>query len=179
MFDIGFPEFFIATIVALVVLGPTRLPAALRTLGLWIGRLRRSYYNVKTEVEREIGMDEGAAATAQRTGDGRRAAGGARGQSARRRRCRRAGAGRAAARRPRSRRRAIDCRYGSRFDQLAVRCRFNVTNRVSVRRCLDGRDMRKRRAARPLTPVRDDRTRRGATGGRGVAPPRVIWEAVR
>ena len=58
MFDIGFPEFFIATIVALVVLGPTRLPAALRTLGLWIGRLRRSYYNVKTEVEREIGMDE-------------------------------------------------------------------------------------------------------------------------
>ena len=58
MFDIGFPEFFIAALVALVVLGPQRLPAALRTLGLWIGRLRRSYYNVKTEVEREIGMDE-------------------------------------------------------------------------------------------------------------------------
>ena len=58
MFDIGFPEFFIAAVVALVVLGPQRLPAALRTLGLWIGRLRRSYYNVKTEVEREIGMDE-------------------------------------------------------------------------------------------------------------------------
>lgn len=58
MFDIGFPEFFAAALVALVVLGPQRLPAALRTLGLWIGRLRRSYYNVKTEVEREIGMDE-------------------------------------------------------------------------------------------------------------------------
>ena len=58
MFDIGFPEFFIAALVALVVLGPQRLPAALRTLGLWVGRLRRSYYNVKTEVEREIGMDE-------------------------------------------------------------------------------------------------------------------------
>lgn len=58
MFDIGFPEFFIAALVALVVLGPERLPSALRTLGLWIGRLRRSYYNVKTEVEREIGMDE-------------------------------------------------------------------------------------------------------------------------
>ena len=58
MFDIGFPELFLAAIMALVVLGPQRLPAALRTLGLWIGRLRRSYYNVKAEVEREIGMDE-------------------------------------------------------------------------------------------------------------------------
>ena len=58
MFDIGLPEFFIAAIVALLVLGPERLPTALRTLGLWIGRLRRSYYNVKTEIEREIGMDE-------------------------------------------------------------------------------------------------------------------------
>lgn len=58
MFDIGFPEFFLAAVVALLVLGPERLPGALRTLGLWIGRLRRSYYHVKTEVEREIGMDE-------------------------------------------------------------------------------------------------------------------------
>lgn len=58
MFDIGFPEFFLAAVVALVVLGPARLPAALRTLGLWIGRARRSYHNVKAEVEREIGMDE-------------------------------------------------------------------------------------------------------------------------
>ena len=58
MFDIGFPEFFLAAVITLLVLGPERLPAALRTLGLWIGRLRRSYYNVKTEIEREIGMDE-------------------------------------------------------------------------------------------------------------------------
>ena len=58
MFDIGFPEFFLAAVIALLVLGPERLPAALRTLGLWVGRLRRSYYNVKTEIEREIGMDE-------------------------------------------------------------------------------------------------------------------------
>ena len=58
MFDIGFPEFFLAAVVALLVLGPERLPSALRTLGLWIGRLRRSYYNVKTEIEREIGMDD-------------------------------------------------------------------------------------------------------------------------
>ena len=58
MFDIGFPEFFLAAVVALLVLGPERLPSALRTLGLWIGRLRRSYFNVKTEIEREIGMDD-------------------------------------------------------------------------------------------------------------------------
>jgi sec-independent protein translocase protein TatB len=58
MLDIGFPELFLAALVALLVLGPERLPSALRTLGLWLGRLRRSYYNVKTEVEREIGMDE-------------------------------------------------------------------------------------------------------------------------
>ena len=58
MFDIGFPEFFLAAVVALVVIGPERLPGALRTAGLWLGRLRRSYYNVKTEIEREIGMDD-------------------------------------------------------------------------------------------------------------------------
>lgn len=58
MFDIGFPELALASIVALLVLGPERLPAALRTLGLWLGRLRRSYNNVKTEIEREIGMDD-------------------------------------------------------------------------------------------------------------------------
>ena len=58
MFDIGFPEFLLAAVVALLVLGPERLPGALRTLGLWIGRLRRGYYNAKTEIEREIGMDE-------------------------------------------------------------------------------------------------------------------------
>ena len=58
MFDIHFAEFFLAAVVALLVLGPQRLPVALRTLGLWVGRLRRSYYSVKTEIEREIGMDE-------------------------------------------------------------------------------------------------------------------------
>ena len=58
MFDISLFEFFLAAVVALVVLGPNRLPGALRTLGLWLGRLRRSYYNVKSEIEREIGMDD-------------------------------------------------------------------------------------------------------------------------
>jgi len=58
MFDFSFWEFVVAAIVALIILGPDRLPGALRTLGLWIGRLRRNFYNVKTEIEREIGMDE-------------------------------------------------------------------------------------------------------------------------
>ena len=58
MFDIGFPELMLAAVVALLVLGPERLPGALRSLGLTLGRMRRAYYNVKAEVEREIGMDE-------------------------------------------------------------------------------------------------------------------------
>jgi len=58
MFDIGFPELLIVSIVALLVLGPERLPEALRTLGLWFGRMRRSFSAVKVEIEREIGMDE-------------------------------------------------------------------------------------------------------------------------
>ena len=58
MFDISLFEFFIAAVVALLILGPDRLPVAMRTMGLWIGRLRRSYFQVKSEIEREIGMDE-------------------------------------------------------------------------------------------------------------------------
>ncbi len=58
MFDIGFPELMIVAIVALLVLGPERLPEVLRTMGLWFGRLRRSFGAVKAEIEQEIGMDE-------------------------------------------------------------------------------------------------------------------------
>ena len=58
MFDIAFPELVLVCAVALVVLGPDRLPTAIRTLGLWFGRLRRSYYSVKTEIEQEVGMDD-------------------------------------------------------------------------------------------------------------------------
>lgn len=58
MFDIGFPELALASLVALLVLGPERLPSALRTLGLWLGRIRRGFNAVKTEFEREIGMDD-------------------------------------------------------------------------------------------------------------------------
>ncbi len=58
MFDIGFPELVVVSIIALLVLGPERLPEALRTMGLWLGRLRRSFTAVKTEIEKEIGMDD-------------------------------------------------------------------------------------------------------------------------
>ncbi|MCB1684060.1 MAG: Sec-independent protein translocase protein TatB [Pseudomonadales bacterium] len=58
MFDIGFPELVLVAIVGLLVIGPERLPEALRTLGLWFGRMRRSFTAVKAEIEKEIGMDE-------------------------------------------------------------------------------------------------------------------------
>jgi sec-independent protein translocase protein TatB len=58
MFDVGFPELILVSVIALLVLGPERLPEALRTMGLWLGRLRRSFTTVKAEIEREIGMDE-------------------------------------------------------------------------------------------------------------------------
>ncbi len=58
MFEIGFPELVLIAIVGLLVIGPERLPEALRTLGLWLGRLRRSFISVKNEIEKEIGMDE-------------------------------------------------------------------------------------------------------------------------
>lgn len=58
MFDIGFPELMLSAIVGLLVIGPERLPEALRTLGLWLGRMRRSFLSVKAEIEKEIGMDE-------------------------------------------------------------------------------------------------------------------------
>jgi sec-independent protein translocase protein TatB len=58
MFDIGFTELLLVAIVALLVLGPERLPQAMRTLGLWIGRMRRSFNAVRDEIEREVGMDD-------------------------------------------------------------------------------------------------------------------------
>ena len=58
MFDIGFSELLLIGIVGLLVLGPERLPGAVRTATLWIGRLRRQFHQIKSEVEREIGADE-------------------------------------------------------------------------------------------------------------------------
>ncbi len=58
MFDPSFFELIIICVVALLVLGPDRLPGAIKTMGLWIGRLRRSFNKIKREIEQEVGADE-------------------------------------------------------------------------------------------------------------------------
>lgn len=58
MFDIGFSEILLCAVVALLVLGPEKLPGAVRTASLWIGRFRRTFNDVRSEIEREIGADD-------------------------------------------------------------------------------------------------------------------------
>ena len=58
MFDgISTIETMVILVVILLVIGPERLPETLRTLGLWVGRLQRSFTGVKNEIEKEIDMD--------------------------------------------------------------------------------------------------------------------------
>ena len=58
MFDIGFSELFLIAVVALVVLGPERLPKAARFAGLWVRRARAQWYSVKSELENELASEE-------------------------------------------------------------------------------------------------------------------------
>lgn len=58
MFDIGFTELLVCLVVALVVIGPEQLPGTVRTVGLWIGRLKRSLRDTRQEIERQIGADD-------------------------------------------------------------------------------------------------------------------------
>lgn len=58
MFDIGFTELVVCLVVALVVIGPEQLPGTVRTVGLWIGRLKRSLRETRSEIERQIGADD-------------------------------------------------------------------------------------------------------------------------
>ena len=58
MFDIGFSELLLIAVVALVVLGPERLPKAARFAGLWVRRARAQWYSVKSELERELEAEE-------------------------------------------------------------------------------------------------------------------------
>ena len=58
MFDIGFSEIVVIALVALVVIGPERLPKTARTLGLLFGRLQRYVNDVKSDIGREIELDE-------------------------------------------------------------------------------------------------------------------------
>ena len=58
MFDIGFPEVVLLAIVGLLVIGPEKLPQAIRSMSLWIGRLQRGFVKLRRELENEIGTDE-------------------------------------------------------------------------------------------------------------------------
>lgn len=58
MFDIGFTELLLIAVVALIVLGPERLPKAARFAGLWVRRARAQWYSVKSELEREVAAEE-------------------------------------------------------------------------------------------------------------------------
>src|SRR5690606_11939035 len=58
MFDNGLGELLLIAVVALVVLGPERLPKAARFAGLWVRRARAQWYSMKSELEREMAADE-------------------------------------------------------------------------------------------------------------------------
>jgi sec-independent protein translocase protein TatB len=58
MFDIGFSELIVIGIVALVVIGPERLPRVARTLGVLFGRLQRYVTQVKSDINREMDLSE-------------------------------------------------------------------------------------------------------------------------
>jgi sec-independent protein translocase protein TatB len=58
VFDIGFSEIVVIGVVALVVIGPERLPKTARTLGLLFGRLQRYVNDVKADISREMELDE-------------------------------------------------------------------------------------------------------------------------
>jgi sec-independent protein translocase protein TatB len=58
MFDIGFSELMVIAIVALIVIGPERLPKVARTLGHLFGRMQRYVNDVKADISREMELDE-------------------------------------------------------------------------------------------------------------------------
>ncbi len=58
MFDIGLSEILITAIIALVVLGPERLPKAARLAGFWVRKARAQWYTVKAELESEMADEE-------------------------------------------------------------------------------------------------------------------------
>jgi sec-independent protein translocase protein TatB len=58
MFDVSFTELLVIGVVALVVIGPERLPKVARTLGHLVGRAQRYVNDVKTDIQREVELDE-------------------------------------------------------------------------------------------------------------------------
>ena len=58
MFDIGFWEILLISVLAMIVIGPERLPGAAKTAGRWVGKARRFVEGVKTDVEKEFDVTE-------------------------------------------------------------------------------------------------------------------------
>lgn len=58
MFDFGFWEMLMVVVVALIVVGPERLPGLARTAGFWVGKAKRMVNDVKSEIDRELAADE-------------------------------------------------------------------------------------------------------------------------
>ena len=58
MFDVGFSELLIIAVVALIVLGPERMPKAARFAGLWVRKARAQWYSVKSELEFELAQED-------------------------------------------------------------------------------------------------------------------------
>ena len=58
MFDVGFLELLLIGVVALLVVGPERLPKIARTAGMWVGRGRRMLSSVKNDIEQEMQAEE-------------------------------------------------------------------------------------------------------------------------
>jgi sec-independent protein translocase protein TatB len=58
MFDIGFWEIMLIAVVALIVVGPERLPRVIRVAGLWVGKANASIQSVRREISRELHAEE-------------------------------------------------------------------------------------------------------------------------
>jgi sec-independent protein translocase protein TatB len=58
MFDIGFSELLVIGVVALIVIGPERLPRVARTVGHLVGRMQRYVADVKADINREMELEE-------------------------------------------------------------------------------------------------------------------------
>ncbi|WP_428241366.1 Sec-independent protein translocase protein TatB [Gynuella sp.] len=58
MFDIGFLELLLLAIIAMVVIGPERLPGAARSVGQTIGKMRRFFNSIQNQIEQEIRLEE-------------------------------------------------------------------------------------------------------------------------
>jgi len=58
MFDIGFTEIVLVAVIGLLILGPERMPVAVRTVGLWVGKIKRTIGGVQKEIQDELRIDE-------------------------------------------------------------------------------------------------------------------------